>query len=95
MAIFISPDFDRYSMPVRSNPPNEPFDIGEPVQIYIPDEDDYDHDKHGMAGVVVDAHQDDAASLPGARHELDDYTYTVSLDEGGTFPARHSDLRPE
>jgi hypothetical protein len=67
----------------------------EPVRIHIPDEDDYDHEHHDETGIVVDRREDSAGSMPGARHELDDYAYTISLDDGGRFTARHSDLRPE
>ncbi len=82
-------------MSAPHSPPSEPFSVGDRVQIHIPDTDDFDHEKHGMTGRIENFHVDDASQLPGARHELDDYTYKVRLDNGGLFPARHSDLRAE
>lgn len=69
------------------------FEVGDRVQIDIPDETDPDHPRlHGRYGEVVTIQEDDAGDV--TVDERDAILYRVQLEDGTKIDARWRDFRP-
>jgi ribosomal protein L21E len=69
------------------------FDIGDTVQIDIPDETDPDYERlHGRRGTVVEIISDDAGPVTG--DQRDGYLFRVKIANGDAVDVRWRDLRP-
>lgn len=69
-----------------------PYDVGDRVVIDLPAlRRRVDGQHHGKCGTVIDYWTDDLGVVTG--NPLNDWHFTVDLDNGGTFSARYVDLR--
>ncbi|ATW88250.1 hypothetical protein halTADL_1485 [Halohasta litchfieldiae] len=69
------------------------FEVGDRVQIDIPDKDDLDHERlHSRHGTIVEIFEDDAGQETG--DPRDSHLFSVKIDDDSVEYLRWRDLRP-
>jgi len=75
-------------------PANEPYSVGDSVQIYLAS-DDPDNQYHGVVCEIIEIHEDNLGEETG--RNTDAYSYTLCNAESGEelpISFRHHDLVP-
>lgn len=67
-----------------------PFNVGDYVQIVLPDPDGIDAQYDGKTGRITEKHEDGLGD--GAGDDRYNHLYTIELEDGDQFQARWTDL---